>query len=120
MEYTDSGYASALNSNYSSNEQGVVDKAEFTNPDATDTVGDDIRTIYSAATTVIPEIGRQSISDVCKDIYNRLEPHVDNKTWESLSSTIPGRIKILALKLGSGSSDEFNRRIMHFVHKHHQ
>ena len=120
MEHTDSGYASALNSNYSSNEQGVVDKAEFTNPDATDTVGDDIRTTYSAATTVIPEIARQFISDVCKDIYNRLEPHVDNKTWESLSSTIPGRIKILALKLGSGSSDEFNRRIMHFVHKHHQ
>ena len=120
MEYTDSGYISALNSNYYSNEQGVVDKAEVTNPDATNTVGDDIQTTYSAATTVIPEIARQSISDLCKDIYNRLEPHVDKKTWESLSSTIPGLIKILALKLGLGASDEFNMRIMHFVHKHHQ
>ena len=113
MEYTDSGY-------YSSNARTNVDKAEVAGPDATDIAGDDTRTIYSAVTAVMPEIAHQSISDICRDIYRNLEPHVDDKTWEYLSSTIPELIKTLALRLGLGSSDEFNRRIMHFVHKHHQ
>jgi hypothetical protein len=109
-----------LNLDYSSNVQTMVDKAEITSSDAIDIAGDDMRTIYSAVAAIMPEIAGQSISDVCKDIYDRLEPHVDDKTWESLSSTIPRLIKTLALKLGLGASDEFNWGIMHFVHKHHQ
>jgi hypothetical protein len=59
IAYTDSGYASALNLDYSSNVQAIVDKAEVTtSSDATDTAGDDTQTIYSAATTVMPEIAR--------------------------------------------------------------
>jgi hypothetical protein len=121
IEYTDSGYASAPNPDYLSNAQAIAHKAEVSAPsDSTDGIGDDTRTTYSGATTIMPETYRQWISDVCKDVYSKLELHVDGKTRESLSAIIPELLKILAVKLGSDASDEFNQRIMHFVHKHHQ
>lgn len=121
IEYTDSGYASALNPDYLSNVSTAAHKAKVSAPgDQADKIGDDTRTTYFGATTVMPEVYRQWISDVCKDVYSKLELHLDDKTFESISATLPGMIKTLALKLGSDASDEFNQRIMHFVHKHHQ
>jgi hypothetical protein len=121
IEYTDSGYASALNTDYLCNAQEIAHKAEVSAPShSTDKIEDDTRTTYSGATTIMPETYRQWISDVCKDIHSKLEMHVDGKTRESLSTMLPELIKILAVKLGSDASDEFNQRIMHFVHKHHQ
>jgi hypothetical protein len=120
MAYTDSGYASIPKIDNSSNVQAFVDKGEVTSPDAPGKTGDDTGTVYSAATTIMPNFARQSISDICKDIYNRLEPHVNDKNRELLCSTISDLIKALAIKLGLGASDKFNRGIMHFVHKHRQ
>ncbi|RYP24693.1 hypothetical protein DL765_000420 [Monosporascus sp. GIB2] len=124
MPFTDSGYASAPNHNYPSNIWTPADKPGGMDPEhptsSTGKNGDDTKTVYSAATTIMPAIARKSLFDICSDIYNRLGRNINHRNWKSISKNIPSLIKAFALKLGSDTLNELNLRAMHFIHKHHQ
>jgi len=113
---TDSGYASAPNFSLPATTQGKDRLSSSTNPEE----GDDTRTEYSAATTVLDDSAHQCIVDICKDIYAKIRGHMDDKIWSSISREMPFRIKSFALQLGHGSADDVSRRIMVFVHRRHQ
>ncbi|KAH8714770.1 hypothetical protein BGZ61DRAFT_476816 [Ilyonectria robusta] len=82
--------------------------------------GNGTRTVYSAATTVIPNFTQQSISNVCRDIFAKIGQHVSVNNWASMYKTIPSLIKAFAIKLSTGPTDGLSRRITHFVYKNHQ
>ncbi|KAI5460435.1 hypothetical protein BGZ63DRAFT_404903 [Mariannaea sp. PMI_226] len=111
LAFTESGYASAPNQKYSSNSQTVIYKTHEE---------DEIKTVYSAATTILPEIAKKSVLDVCNDIYSRIERHVHKGNTNSISRALPNLVKAFALKLGTDTPDEMNLRAMLFVYKHHQ
>lgn len=121
---TDSGYASAPNLDHSSMMEKIIKNSGDSGPqqpmDSSNNNTDDAKPIYSEATTLMPDIVRKSIVDVCNEIYNSLGQKVNDRNWVSISGTLSSLIKAFAVKLGSGSSSESSRRIMRFVHKHHQ
>lgn len=109
VPFTDSGYAS------------VPCITEDSKPmTLTDTTDDESKTVYSVATTAVPSLAHKSISEVCKDIHTKITRQMANMNWASVSHTVPSLIKAFAIKLGSGTSSDNDRRIMHFVHQHHQ
>jgi hypothetical protein len=79
----------------------------------------DARTYISATTTVVPVVVQHSISEVCDDIYRRVQQHVgeDNK---NLLDGMPDLIKAFAIRLAHLDPSDANRRIMHFVYSHHR
>ncbi|KAK4221306.1 hypothetical protein QBC38DRAFT_377349 [Podospora fimiseda] len=111
---TDSGYASApaLFDIHIS----AQDKRHTPRPE------DDLQTVYSAVTTVVPTTLRESILHVCETIHDQIKPRLNSPDFKTDSTLIPWIIKIFAIELGledpcSGSA---NWGIMHFVHKHHE
>ena len=81
---------------------------------------DDTRTLYSAATTILSHITKQTITDVCENIYNTIRHQVDSKGPKISSGSLTGLIKAFALKLGADGSNDLFRRVMLFVHKHNR
>ena len=115
--FTDSGYASVPHPEFPpKKDTGKVIDVEKS-PHLADL---DSKTIYSAATTVMPGLAQESISDVCKDIHARIGKRIGNEDWSLVSDIVPSLIKAFAIKLGRSTSNPFDRRIMHFVHQHHQ
>ena len=126
IEFTDSGYASAPNHGYIPIIQDIDPPIEITDS-LSDTFEmftnqDDAETIYSAAVSIMDDAARQSISDVCKDIFSKIEENVGAQNWQSLSRSIPGLIKAFAIQLGSPTLDDpsTSQRVMYFIHRHHQ
>jgi hypothetical protein len=121
---TDSGYASAPNLDHSSKIEKIMNNSGDSTPQqpmaSSNSNTDDAKTIYSEATTLMPDIVWKSIVDVCNEIYNSLGQKVNDRNWASTSGILPSLIKAFAVKLGSESSSESNLRIMRFIHKHHQ
>jgi len=122
--FTDSGYESGLqpelNFNAPENFRDVEQKDFASSFSATCRSEAEARTTYSAATTVVPNIAQRCILEVCQDIYNKAGRHVSDENWGFVSNAIPDLIKAFAIKLGSGPENGQNRRMMYFVHKHHQ
>lgn len=112
--FTDSGYASVPNPSFPP--EGEVSKSV----PLTGTADDDSKTVYSVATAAVPSLAHKSILEVCKDIHTKIIRQMVNVDWASVSHTIPTLIKAFAVKLGSDTSSDNDRRIMHFVHQHHQ
>jgi hypothetical protein len=113
---TDSGYASApiFGFNASKKEDTPLLLTANARED------DDKRTTYSVATTIPNDSAQQCIVDICKDIYAKISGQIDRMTWGSMSHEMPFLVKSFALQLGHGASDDISRRIMCFVHLHHQ
>ena len=109
LPFTDSGCASAPNADIALGTQTGLKPAGKS-------IENDARTVYSSATTIMPSFTRQCISDICRDLHVKVE-HVREMKEESLFKTVTGLIKAFAIKLGMGTSNELNRRIMYFVHK---
>ena len=108
MPFTDSGYASAP----------LGDPKSPVGEDSDENNCDE-RTYISAATTVVPVVVQHSISEVCDDIYNRVQRHVGEHN-KSLFDGMPDLIKAFAIRLAHLDPSDSNRRIMHFVYSHHR
>ncbi len=112
VPFTDSGYASAPPAG---SKQGP---AQAGNDDDDDDC--DSRTIISTATTVVPYVAQNSITEVCNNIYNKIYRHIDEHNMDSFFETLPDFIKIFALRFAHLNSSNTNRQIMHFVYSRHR
>ncbi|KAL6400185.1 homeobox protein hoy1 [Ilyonectria robusta] len=116
--FTDSGYASAPNLNGYLSIKSPTRKTGSPGPNCTD--NDDTATLYSAGTTVAPARAQTYISEICNDIYSKLNDCVNAKTWPVVSKILPDLIKAFAVRLGNDCAVQVNRDIMCFVHQRHR
>lgn len=116
--FTDSGYASAPNMNGYLSIKSPTGKRGSPGPNCTD--NDDTATLYSAGTTVAPARAQTYISEICNDIYSKLNDSVNAKTWPVVSKILPDLIKAFAVRLGNDCAVQVNRDIMYFVHQQHK
>ncbi|KAH7121479.1 hypothetical protein EDB81DRAFT_814021 [Dactylonectria macrodidyma] len=118
--FTDSGYATLPNYDLIAKNQMINSKeqAQELVPGSSE---DGQSAVLSAATSIMPSVAQQSISEVCKDIYYRIGDEIRNNTNNGAVTldALPVLIKAFAIKLGTSPSTEMNRRMMHFVYKHH-
>lgn len=94
-----------------STSQVTVNKEEATSslPTAS-TSEDDARTVYSAATTVMPNLTRQSISDVCENIQARIGPPAASYTDSGYASAPTTGTKVDSLRThGDQAVAQFTR-----------
>ncbi len=105
-QFTDSGYASMPGARSSSATLRSQEPAsgDDSKPISRGDEEDDMGTIYSAATTEIPNIAQESIDWVCDDIYGNLRLQVDNIGYKSLVGSLPRLIKAFAMQLAQRSS----------------
>jgi hypothetical protein len=109
LPFTDSGYASR--------------QPVRRNPATAQNSGgasSDSKTVISDATTVIPAAAQQTISEVCNDIYNRMQLHIERDNRDIFLDTLPDLIKAFAIRLAHLDSGETNRKILHFVYSRHR
>lgn len=124
--FTDSGYASILKTNISRNDPPLPDKQQCPAVDDKSEVemGDedteDAKTLYSAATSIDLPQSQQYITELCGDIFSKLENHFDSTNWNTLEKALPSLIKAFAVKIGHDSSAQVNQDIMYFIHKQHK
>ena len=110
MPFTDSGYASAplgdpgLNSTVA----GASGKKNS-----------DSETVISAGTTIAEAVAQNSISEICNDIYARLQCHVGADNQNLLFDVVPDLIKAFALRLDQADPSHASWNIMHFVYSRH-
>jgi len=122
---TDSGYASIpnpiSNSNipHSSEQSQLPANAELSTA-INDKDGEDVRTVYSAATTIGPACAQTYISELCTDIYNKIGPTLDANFWNPLHDALPWIIKEFAINISYESTTKVNQDIMYFIHKRHK
>lgn len=116
--FTDSGYASAPNLNGYLSIKSPTGKRGSPGPNCTD--NDDTATLYSAGTTVAPARAQTYISEICNDIYSKLNDSVNAKTWPVVSKILPDLVKAFAVRLGNDCAVQVNRDIMYFVHQRHK
>jgi hypothetical protein len=109
MPFTDSGYASVLPGRFGSVE--IEDKDE----DDSDT-----KTEISAASTAIGPEAHRPISEVCSDIYNQVQRHLDEDNKTLVLGALPNLIKAFAIRLAHLEPSDTSRRVMHFVYSRHQ
>ncbi len=122
--FTDSGYASIPHATLSPSRCDQEDSARAINPKPASfrsgiNADDEAKTVYSAATSIIPGGAQESIACVCEDIYNNLQKEIDVIGYRSMASELPRLIKTFAMRLGANKSSHLNLQIMHFIHKHH-
>lgn len=122
---TDSGYASIFKTNISRNGPPLPDKPQCLADDKSnvkmrDEDTEDAKTLYSAATTIDLPKSQQYISELCSDIFSKLENHFDSTNWNTLETALPSLIKAFAIKIGHDSSAKVNQDIMYFIHKQHK
>ncbi|OBT67903.1 hypothetical protein VE03_02433 [Pseudogymnoascus sp. 23342-1-I1] len=123
--FTDSGYASILKTNISRNDLPLADKpqcpvADKSNVKMGNEDTEDTKTIYSAAASIDLPQSQQYITELCGDIFNKLENHFDSTNWNTLEKRLPSLIKAFAVKIGYDSSAQVNQDIMYFIHKQHR
>ncbi|KAK4220928.1 hypothetical protein QBC38DRAFT_550368 [Podospora fimiseda] len=111
---TNSGYTSApalFDIHISAQDKGLSHESE-----------DDLQTVYSAVTTVVPTTLRESILHDCETIHDQIKPRLNSPDFKTDSILIPWIIKIFAIGLGleDPCSGAANWGIMNFVHKHHK
>jgi hypothetical protein len=104
---TDEGYASAAN-NTSEGAQNPKDQAS-----------DDIRTVYSYATS-LPALKKESyISELADNLFSNVRSEQpDGQTMERISGILPELLKAFAFKVGHNAPTQMHRDIMVFVHKY--
>ncbi|KAH8896006.1 hypothetical protein GQ53DRAFT_819962 [Thozetella sp. PMI_491] len=92
------------------------------NPSSKSAVGveGDSVTVYSAATTTVPNIVQELIVWVCDDIYNSLWLQVDCAGYKAIAGILPRLVKAFAIHLGNIGSNSLSLQIMHFIYKHHR
>ncbi|KFX99399.1 hypothetical protein V490_01813 [Pseudogymnoascus sp. VKM F-3557] len=117
--FTDSGYASTRN------DPLLPDKPQCPDDDkCTGEMGDedteDAKTLYSAATTIDLPQSQQYITELCSDIFDKLENHFNSTNWDALETALPSLIKGFAIKIGHDSSAQVNQDIMYFIHRQHK
>jgi hypothetical protein len=122
--FTDSGYASVLNTRYDRGDNGQNHELSGQNleskapPYEVDT--EDTRTVLSMATTMNSRLDQDSIDWVCDNIYGSLCHTIDAVGYKTLKACFPGLLKAFAIKFGTDASDPSHLRIMHFVYKRHK
>ncbi|KFY28123.1 hypothetical protein V491_00626 [Pseudogymnoascus sp. VKM F-3775] len=122
---TDSGYASILKADVCKNDPPFPVSQQFRVDDKLNVkMGDedteDSKTIYSAATSIDLPQSQQYITELCGDIFNKLENHFNSRNWDTLEIALPSLIKAFAIKIGYDSSAQINQQIMYFIHKQHK
>jgi hypothetical protein len=70
-------------------------------------------------TSMIPELRRKFIEDLCKKISDSVRLTEGVGDVSSLVEVLPSLIKAFAVKIGSDDSDGLSLNIMRFLHKHH-
>jgi hypothetical protein len=122
---TDSGYASIPNpfstSNvlHSSEQSQLPANAELLTA-MNEKDREDVRTIYSAATTIGSACAQTYISELCTDIYDEIGPILDANFWNPLPDALPWIIKAFAINISYESTAKVNQDIMYFIHKRHK
>lgn len=123
---TDSGYASILQTDICKNDLPLPDNQQCRVDDKSNVkTGDedtvDSKTDYSAATSIdhLPR-SQQYITELCSDIFNRLENHFNSTNWDTLEIALPSLIKAFAINIGFDPSAQVNQHIMYFIHKQHR
>ncbi len=104
--FTDSGYASVLPARCSS----PCARAEESDIDN--------KTVISAATAIGIEAQRP-LAEVCNDIYNQIQPHVDDDNRDLVLGALPNLIKAFAIRLAHCDPSSTSRQIMHFIYSRH-
>jgi hypothetical protein len=123
--FTDSGYASVPYPNHTSHVPSALEQSQVPADSEPSTALDDkdredVRTVYSAATTVGPAHAQNYISELCSDIYNRLGSCLDPNLRKTLPGALPWLVKAFAIKIGYDSPTQVNQDIMYFIHKRHE
>ncbi|KAK3896905.1 hypothetical protein C8A05DRAFT_20226, partial [Staphylotrichum tortipilum] len=78
--------------------------------------GDDSGTVVSAETRAIGPEAQRPISEVCNDIYNQIQKHVDKDNQASVLDVLPTLIKAFAVRLANRDPTPTGRQLMHFVY----
>ncbi|KAH7121824.1 hypothetical protein B0J13DRAFT_158887 [Dactylonectria estremocensis] len=119
--FTDSGYATLPNYDLIAKNEMTNRKQEQVNELLSGSGEDGKSAIFSAATSILLSLAQESISEVCKDVYSKIADEICNNTNNGVVTldALPVVIKAFAIKLGTSPPNEMNRRIMHFVYKHH-
>ncbi|KAN0089561.1 hypothetical protein V8E51_019821, partial [Hyaloscypha variabilis] len=128
VPFTESGYKSAPNLEYSPSSLPILEKSPSSfsvDPSATEGSrrDDDAKTTYSIGTTVDPGYARKYIIELCDDIYSKLRHSVDAANMSALTTTLPELIKAFAMKLCHdypSQTSQMNRETMYFIHKRHK
>ncbi len=107
MPPTDSGYATVPLEQCASAGTGERDENGG---------GDDSGTVVSAETRAIGPEAQRPISEVCNDIYNQIQKHVDKDNQPSVMDVLPTLIKAFAVRLASRDPTPTGRQLMHFVY----
>ncbi|KAK3386737.1 hypothetical protein B0H63DRAFT_540787 [Podospora didyma] len=117
--FTDSGYASAPTPATPAAVAKSRASSDAPEPNSNED-GNEAKTTYSAESTDMSSLARQCISEVCRDVYDKIGRHVTDTKWTTIASTMPGLIKAFAIKLGEANASDWGRRVRHFVHKNHK
>lgn len=120
MAFTDSGYKSAPSLDLIANNTETRNKGESVNTEVKPPIEDDQNTVFTGATSVMPNIVQQSIVEVCKGIYSKIGHNTYNQNWALTVDILPSLVKAFAIKLGSSRPTEINRHMMYFIYKHHR
>ena len=118
VPFTDSGYATVINPRILDAQLRCNKKSPSSSCDGGLTE-DDAETTYSAATTVAYANVQHYISELSREIINRLGQLVDMKQPAGLGVP-PTLIKAFSIMIGHEDDSQINRDIMYFVHKHHR
>jgi hypothetical protein len=103
---TDDAYVSAMN------------KLSDCEQDLNDLESDDIRTIYSDASSLPLRKMEAYISELADDLFSKVCFLLsDVETMESISRALPELLKAFALRVGYNAPTQMHRDVMFFVHK---
>lgn len=115
--FTDSGYASMARA---ADQAAEATPGSYTGADQDHIEdSDETRTVISTATTVVPTLAQQSISEICDNIYDKVRRNVDEGNRKSFLRILPDQIKAFAIRLAHVDPSGLNRQIMHFVYSRH-
>ncbi|KAL2258659.1 hypothetical protein VTK26DRAFT_7959 [Humicola hyalothermophila] len=80
----------------------------------------DAKTIISAATTVVPAVAQNAVTEVCNNIYDRIRGHINEDNRDTVLEALPELIEAFAIRLVLLDSTDIDRRVMHFVYTRHR
>jgi Cullin family len=86
--------------------------------DLNDLESDDIRTIYSDASSLPLQKMEAYIAELADDLFSKVRFLLsDVETMESISRALPELLKAFALRVGYNAPTQMHRDVMFFVHK---
>ncbi|KAF3002225.1 histone methyltransferase set2 [Neopestalotiopsis sp. 37M] len=83
------------------------------------TASSEAGTVFSAATTMLPEIVSDSVMQICEGISQKLQLEQNTSSLGAIVGNLGELIKAFAIQLGLDQSHDLGPSIMYFVYKHH-